>query len=126
MGPGKQIPTRELRASEVPLVEPDQVDRTTSIGGQLGDLWTFALSFDGYAYFGGTDPAHDRLVQFAQSVSKEFRETGVLPKLGEIGMYRACLFAEQRRWAWMAYSDLAMADVQYYKALADEIRRRVH
>lgn len=120
------IPTKRLRASEIPHVDPSSLDYGRPTTPQLQELWTFALSFDGYRYFGVAD-GFDRLGDFAASVEREFQQTGTLPRLGEIGMYRACLFLEQRMWCKWDKSDSepTRRDVEYLRQLAEAIRSRV-
>lgn len=65
---------------------------------QLQPLWEFALTFDGYKYFGEDEDVIERLGKFAKSVERAYRKGGGIPALGEIGMLRACLFFEQRNW----------------------------
>jgi hypothetical protein len=60
-------------------------------------------------------------------VEKEFRQTGRLPKLDEIGMYRACLFYERCSWckSGKAFSEPNRDDVCYFIALLEEVRAHV-
>jgi hypothetical protein len=46
-------------------------------------LWTFALTFDGYRYFGGDPSVHNRLGAFAHSVR------GVLRRAWEAAEHRS-------------------------------------
>jgi len=71
------IANRNLTLDQVPdlLVESlDLSDRVT--GGRIPDeweaLWTFALTYDGYAYFGGDNGAAQRLNHLADSVKQAF------------------------------------------------------
>jgi hypothetical protein len=121
------IATRDLRGSDIPSIDADAIDYSDP-RPQLERLWSFALSFDGYRYFGG-DSEHvgDRLGSFANSVERAYARSGELPCLGEIGMYRACLFFEQRNWCKWGKVDTEMtrADVHYFVALIEAIRARL-
>jgi hypothetical protein len=123
----KQIPTKNLRIDDVPKVEPERLDYGKDPRPQLADLWDFALSFEGYRYFGDDDDALGRLAEFAKSVERSFRTSAQLPRVGEIGMLRACLFFEQRNWCKWGKVDIEMTreDVRYFAALADAIRDRL-
>jgi hypothetical protein len=122
----KPIPTKRLRSADIPRIDPAAIDYERPVTPQLHDLWTFALTFDGYRYFGVTD-GFGRLGDFAASVEQEHRRTGRVPRLGEIGMYRGCLFFEQRMWCkWdKSDGDPSREDVIYLRDLAEAIRSRV-
>jgi hypothetical protein len=121
------IPTKSLARSQVPAVDPSAIDYREDVREQLSALWAFALSFDGYKYFGGDDDAPSRLGQFAESVERAYLAYDSLPALAEIGMLRACLFYEQRNWCkWgKVMSPMRESDVRYFAALADAIRARL-
>jgi len=57
-------------------------------------IWTFALTFDGYEYFGGDPAAPERLLAFNASI-KDVYKAGSLPRI-DLAQLRACLFIEQR------------------------------
>lgn len=78
------------------MQDADAIDYETDPRDQLGPLWEFALSFDGYEYAtnvgGGEVPG-----LFGTSVEQDFKNAGRLPPL-ELGKLRACLYFEQRSW----------------------------
>lgn len=121
------IATQRLRASHVPAIDAEGVDYGGDVRAQLAALWDFALTFDGYRYFGGGDNVIVRLGQFADSVQRAYAKDGRVPALAEIGMLRACLFYEQRNWCkWgKEMSEMTRADVRYFVALAEAIRARL-
>jgi hypothetical protein len=94
---------------------------------QLAPLWAFALTFDGYTYFGGDEEATSRLGEFAESVRRAYVRDGRVPALGEIGLLRACLFYEQRNWCkWgKVLAEITREDAQYFVSLAEAIRARL-
>jgi len=61
------------------------------------EIWTFALTFNGYQLFGGDNGARERLEYFVASVEESFLENGQLPSL-DLALLRACLFFQQRHW----------------------------
>jgi hypothetical protein len=111
----------------VPAIDEAGIDYTGNVRQQVAPLWEFALTFDGYKYFGGDDDVVGRLGQFAQSVERAYAKDGRLPALGEIGMLRACLFYEQRNWCkWgKEMAEMTREDVRYFVALAEAIRARL-
>ena len=111
----------------MPSIDETRIDYAGDVRDQLGPLWTFALTFDGYRYFGGDDEAIGRLGAFADSVQRAWVTEGQIPALGEIGMLRACLFYEQRNWCkWgKVMTEMTRTDVRYFLALVDAIRTRL-
>lgn len=99
------IRNADLRISDVPDAHVPGLDPVgfteAPHGGASGvewaTIWDFALTFDGYAYFGGDEGALPRLQDFAHSVSEVFRKDGQLPAI-DLALLRACLFFEQRLW----------------------------
>ena len=73
-------------------------------------------------------PAIDGLSVDALGVKQEFRVTGEVPRLGDIGMLRACLAYEEHRWCAWGDDDSVMTsdDVRYLAALLEAIRSRLH
>ncbi len=126
VGIPQPILTKDLLAPNVPSVRPDQLYGNDH-QAQPQPLWTFALTFDGYKYFGGDEDAGERLGSFARSVERSYLGTGQLPRVGEIGMLRACLFFEQRQWCKWGKVDMQMErkDALYLAALTDAIRERL-
>lgn len=76
-----EIPNTELAAADVPESARD-----------LDAVTAFALSFDGYAYWG------ERCSDRAEQAVRTFRETGLVPD--DLSAARACLFYEQGRLRW--------------------------
>lgn len=108
--PQPLILNRDLRVAHLPFGDVCEWDPRNWTGGMEAGrsdrdweaLWNFALTFDGYAYFGGDDGANDRLGTFATSVHEAHLATRQLPTI-DLRMLRACLFFEQRRWCkWNA------------------------
>src|SRR5262245_15936047 len=88
------IATQRLRAADVPSIDADGIDYGRDVRQQLARLWDFALTFDGYRYFGGDEDVIGRLGQFAESMQGAYVRDGRVSAVGEIGMLRACLFYE--------------------------------
>jgi hypothetical protein len=78
----------------------------------------FALSFNGYEYWGGFGPCG----QIANRAQEAYTQSQKMPS--SLTELRTCLFFEQRRWRHYGYSpdDQAM---RYIRALVREIRTRV-
>lgn len=76
-----EIPNAELTVDDIPASARD-----------LPAITSFALSFDGYAYWG--EQCGDR----AERAVAAFRQTGELP--ATLSALRACLFYEQGRLRW--------------------------
>lgn len=105
------IMNRDLTLSQVPSVRVTQLDPGAFHDGSIleprkgtwSEIWAFALTFNGYTYFGESEKGGGwggrRLGDFNDSVHREFKETGQLPRL-QLGMLRGCLFYEQRRVKW--------------------------
>jgi hypothetical protein len=108
---------RELHASEptndeIPASIPDdalRVDMIPASGADWDEIQRFALTFDGYAYWGSFERCEE--------VAEE-RRSETLTDL------RTCLFFEQRRWRHYGYEpdEQAMAYIRY---LVEQIRARV-
>jgi hypothetical protein len=118
---GAYIANRDLRAADVPPPSVESLDlRGYSDGGTTpdgwGQLWTFALSFRGYEYFGGDDLAPGRLTSFDESVKEAYRADGKLPKL-DLALLRACLFIEQRKWCKAGWGPMDPDSARYLSAL---------
>src|SRR4051794_16706251 len=75
------IPNRSLTAGKVPDLIVESLDLREPCAGpgpseqEWGRLWTFALTYDGYTYFGGDPGAAQRLGAFAESVKEAFVST---------------------------------------------------
>jgi hypothetical protein len=76
-----EIHNTELGATDIPASAAD-----------LDAVTEFALSFDGYAYWG------ERCGDRAERAATEFHETGRVPD--DLSALRACLFYEQGRLRW--------------------------
>lgn len=88
-------------------------------------LWEFALTFDGYRYFGDDEGAPERLGRFADSVRAAHRQDGQLPRL-DLAQLRACLFYEQRRWCKHSTETHCPPDVALYlEAVLRAIRAHI-
>jgi hypothetical protein len=92
------IPNESLRESDVP--SPD---------ASWDEIWTFALTFDGYAAHGSFDAC-------AEIANQRRHET-----LSEL---RTCLFFEQRRWR-NYWGQPEGDDSQYIRSLVEGIREHV-
>lgn len=64
------IATKRLRASHIPAIDAREIDYGRDAKEQLGPLWEFALTFDGYKYFGGDEDVGPRLGDFAKSIER--------------------------------------------------------
>jgi hypothetical protein len=99
--PPKLIENRYLVRDDVPGIDVQALPE----GGWDGDegdaatewarLWTFALTFHAYRFFGGDDDVSGRVGNFGQSVQQSYFEHGRLPQL-DLALLRTCLFYEQR------------------------------
>jgi hypothetical protein len=76
-----EIPNARLTAQDVP-----------ESAEALEAVTRFALSFDGYAYWG------ERCGERANAAAAAFQESGSVP--GDLAELRACLFYEQARLQW--------------------------
>lgn len=102
------------------VIDPDLGANTE----EWNELWTFALTFDGYQYFGQDDGALERLGNFAASVERSFQGNGQLPSI-DLAMLRACLFVQQRhwlKWAGVMTRSCPPETVKYLDALLRAIR----
>jgi hypothetical protein len=136
--PPRLIPNASLQQEQVPSYYLGGLDpvgfNCGVVDPQLGgntkewkDLWTFALTFDGYGYFGGDDGALERLGRFAESVEESFLATGQLPSL-DLAMLRACLFVQQRhwlKWGGVMTRSCPPESVKYLDALLRAIRSQL-
>lgn len=124
----RQISNISLQVSDVPALDVpslDPVDFTAMQDDDWGALWTFALTFDGYRYFGGDEGAGDRLGDFANSIRHAYERDSALPEI-DLAQLRACLFFEQRRWCKHSMERTCPADAAIYLgALVDAIRRAI-
>ena len=122
-----------LHISDVPDVYAPGLDPVgfteAPHGGESGpewaEIWDFALTFDGYRYFGADEGAALRLQDFAKSVNDAFRNDNQLPKI-DLAFLRACLFFEQRQWckhSWVARCPPELAT--YLDALLRAIRANI-
>ena len=100
------IPNAELQVTDLPAFSVSSLDpegftqHQIAVGGsgrEWKELWDFALTFDGYQYFGDDEEAAPRLDAFARSISDAFANAGELPAI-DLALLRACLFYEQRAW----------------------------
>jgi hypothetical protein len=117
-----------LLISQVPSVDvtsfrdEDYADPDSS---DWGPVWRFALTFDGYRYFGDDDYASSRLGEFSKSVRDSYLELGQLPKL-DLALLRTCLFYEQRYWCkWAEFETPGPRVKQYWNELLRAIRAEI-
>jgi hypothetical protein len=94
----KKIDNKELKANDVPSADAD-----------WGLLWHFALTFNGYAFWGSTH----RCAEIANT-----RKHDSLTEL------RTCLFFEQRRWRHFGETPDKKA-AAYIRKIVEQIRRRI-
>lgn len=94
----RQIHNKRLQASKIPSAESD-----------WDAIQRFALTFDGYKHWGGSEAC----AEVANS-----RRQGTLSEL------RTCLFYEQRRWRHLGHEP-DVDGLEYIRGLVDQIRRRV-
>ena len=126
------IQTKHLREADVPHIDAESPETPADVTfgdkphATFREVWAFARTFDAYRYF-AVDDVHGRLGEFARSVKEEYLITGRVPRLGEIGMLRACLFYEERRWCtWNDdHPGMTSDDVRYLSALVGAIRSRL-
>lgn len=120
------IANRSLTLHEVPDLLVESLDLSEPVGGgrtpeEWDALWTFALTYDGYAYFGGDNGAGPRLGAFAESVKRAFLAHGQLPNL-DLRLLRACLFFEQRVWCKASDGPMDEPSARYLSYLLRAIR----
>lgn len=125
------IPNASLLPTNVPAfsvrdLDPEGFNEGGGTSGpQWAELWDFALTFDGYRYFGGDDGAALRLDAFATSVSTAFRQDQILPAI-DLALLRACLFYEQRSWCKHSLETRCAPELaDYLDALLNAIRRSI-
>lgn len=125
------IPNRTLTDRDIPSCSPSNLDPEgyNTIDGsdsdQWGTVWRFALTFDGYDYFGGDPAAPERLFAFNSSI-RDAQRAGSLPSI-DLAQLRACLFVEQRaacKWSGMD-TTCSRETARYLDALLAAIRRDV-
>ena len=102
-----EIANADLRTSHLPPP-----------GAGWREIGRFALSFDGYAWWG----SFEKCAQIGNEGGRAFRATGAVPdSLIEL---RTCLFFEQRRWRHYGFDPDQEAMV-YIGVLVEGIRERV-
>ena len=120
---GNPIPSRDLVIGHVPafdlrMLDPHWDGPSTA---QWGELWTFALTFNGY----GNTGLSNELWVFANEVRERYANDGELFTLSLFWL-RALLFIEQRRASKDAYSVRCSPDkAASLQALLDAIRAEV-
>lgn len=83
-----------------------------------GVIDRFALSFDGYTYWG----SFDKCGEIANGALEGWKDNGTLPD--SLSQLRTCLFFEQRRWRHFdRHPD--SSTMAYIRALLDAIRTKV-
>ena len=120
----RYIANRDLRVDHVPDIYLEALDPDFGEGRSVDDwdrVWSFALTYDGYAYFGGDDAAGERLTVFAQSVRDAYDRDGEVPKL-DLRLLRATLFIEQRIWCKSSGPPIDERSARYLTALLRQIR----
>jgi hypothetical protein len=108
----------------VPDIHVEALDPDFGEGRSVSEwarVWSFALSYDGYAYFGGDSDAGGRLTAFARSVREAYDRDGRLPKL-DLRLLRATLFIEQRLWCKSNRPTVDERSARYLSILLREIR----
>ncbi len=121
------IATGDLRASNVP--EPDDAGPSEPIQEpslNFPAICRFARKFDASRYFGVED-VHGIVAAVANSIRAEYGLAGAIPDVGNLGVLRACLAYEERRWCtWDEDArSMSVADQRYLAALVRTIRQRV-
>lgn len=80
----------------------------------LGELWRFALTFNGYERLGGFEAT----AELANGARERWNLQSTLP--AALDEARCALFFEQRRWRHFGY-DPAGEDEQYIRALVQRV-----
>jgi hypothetical protein len=98
------IPNSALTPAQVPdytvtMLDPNGFNETGAgdSAKEWLEIWTFALTFNGYSYFGDDSNVVSRLGDFVRSIEQSFSDNGQLP-ISDLAMLRACLFFQQRMW----------------------------
>lgn len=105
-----------LPAGTGPVARADvPTTRVPRRDADLGSVWRFALTYDGYRRQGGFEP----LAELANASAEQYRRSGELP--AQLPVARAALFFEQRRWRHFG-ADPGAEDLQYLQALVERIR----
>lgn len=103
-----EIANEDLKQSDVPPSDAGWYD-----------IARFALSFNGYEWWG----SFQRCAEIANLAAQTFRESGALPD--SLTGLRTCLFFEQRRWHHFGF-DPDEKSMDYISTLVEQIRRSVH
>jgi hypothetical protein len=128
--PPKLIENRHLSLPDIPTVDVRSLREGGWDGGEgeaakdWANVWTFALTFDGYRYFGGDTEVTARVGDFSESVRKSYFEHEQLPAL-DLALLRTCLFYEQRRWCKSSMTPPQPRDREYLAALLRAIRAQI-
>lgn len=101
------IPNAELKESDVPPPDAD-----------WGWIGHFALTFNGYEYWGSFEACGTMANQWREAWQKARLLPSTLTEL------RTCLFFEQRRWHHAGYDPDAEA-MTYIRALLEAIRAKI-
>lgn len=132
------IPNASLLPVHVPNWSPTELDpigfNSGVVDDRLGentaewlDIWTFALTFDGYRYFGGDDSAAERLSDFTSSIEASFDRNSELPRI-DLAFLRACLFSQQRfwlKWGGAMTRECPPRTAEYLEALLNATRNQI-
>ena len=103
----EKIPNTELTENDIPLPE-----------AKWGTIGGFALSFNGYEYWGSFHKCGDLANKWANA----WREKRDLPST--LVDLRTCLFFEQRRWRHFGHEPDEETMV-YIRALVEAIREQI-
>jgi len=107
LGLFEEIPNSDLNEEDVPVA-----------GAECREIFSFALTFDGYEAWGSPGKCGEIANRWAQVYVQRQELPASLSEL------RTCLFFEQRRWHHFGYGPDDEA-LKYIRALVEEIRRKV-
>lgn len=101
-----------------PFIRSDKLEigQVPRAGADLGQIWRFALTFDGYTVWG------DQCGGIANLLLDEFQRTGILPV--NIRLLRTALFFEQRRYRHFGREPVDK-ERSYIQALLEAMRSAV-
>jgi hypothetical protein len=108
----------EEKMDEIAIVNLTEKDLPPPNAENWGVIDQFALSFDGYNYWGSLK----KCAEISNNSAQTYREKGILPS--SLTDLRTCLFFEQRR--WRHFGEHPDKDTMtYIHALVEAIRIKV-
>jgi len=107
LGLFEEISNSDLKEEDIP-----------ASGAECHEIFSFALTFDGYEAWSSSD----KCAAIANRWAQVYARRQDLP--ASLSQLRTCLFFEQRRWHHFGYTPDDEA-LKYIRALVEEIRQKV-